>query len=167
MRATILTLSVLVLLAAGCEAASEVTDPGTQPPDNGLPADPGTQDPGVAPDDGRPDAGAEDPGILQDPGNADDPGAADDGPADPGSTDPGTPPEPPIPTSSHTGWKEPDCTDCHDSTGHRAGLEPYQCVACHGRNGAPDGHGRTTCTGCHNSKHGFTPSAPCLACHPN
>jgi hypothetical protein len=55
-------------------------------------------------------------------------------------------------TSSHPGWGDPCCLDCHDSSGHRAGLDPYECVACHDKNGSPAGHGGST---------------PCLACHRN
>jgi hypothetical protein len=65
---------------------------------------------------------------------------------------------PPQLTSAHTGWRSACCLDCHDSTGHRAGLEPYQCIGCHDKNGSPAGHGGSTpCLDCHGTGGGDAP----------
>jgi len=77
---------------------------------------------------------------------------------------------PPTLTNSHSGWHQPDCTQCHDSEGHRVDLLPHNCVGCHGDNGAPSGHGRSgPCGGCHPNKHGdgatFPDPEACLTCH--
>jgi hypothetical protein len=87
-------------------------------------------------------------------------------------SDADTDPQPPVLDSSHPGWANPCCATCHDSSGHRAGLDPYECVTCHGDNGAPNGHGRTSgCDGCHGTPHcggdGFPVPDACLSCHPN
>lgn len=76
--------------------------------------------------------------------------------------------EAPTLTSSHPGWKEPKCWNCHDADDHNTGLDPYVCAGCHGTNGAPKGHATSGCGGCHSGKHGAGFPAPisCLVCHP-
>jgi hypothetical protein len=86
--------------------------------------------------------------------------------------------DPPQLTSSHPGWRDPCCLDCHDSSGHRAGLDPYECVDCHDDNGSPSGHGGSTpCLACHGTGvgdapvvhscdvGGFPDPASCQTCH--
>jgi hypothetical protein len=74
-------------------------------------------------------------------------------------------------TSSHDGWQNPQCNDCHGSA-HTDGSLPYQCAGCHGSNGAPSRPsthtGTAPCADCHGTPHGDTgfpdPDA-CEVCH--
>lgn len=72
-------------------------------------------------------------------------------------------------TTSHPGWGEACCEDCHTLGGHNEGLAPYECVDCHGINGAPAGHTRETpCAECHDREHrcgDFPDPVSCQACH--
>ncbi|RTR40447.1 hypothetical protein EKG38_00545 [Shewanella canadensis] len=89
-------------------------------------------------------------------------------------------------TSSHFGWKIPDCTTCHNAANSHVTQEmaPWECAECHGNNGAPDSHGELlTCGFCHAktlAKHGdaystkddyyseqtnFKEPESCLTCH--
>lgn len=72
-------------------------------------------------------------------------------------------------TSSHTGWRQPDCLQCHTRNSHNEGLLPYECATCHGTNGAPAGHGGDPpCSTCHGQPHGaenFPDPASCQGCH--
>jgi hypothetical protein len=94
-------------------------------------------------------------------------------------------------TSSHEGWGQYACGDCHEVPveGHEAfvgghdplveGPEPAAntacCASCHGGNGActPAAYGDTdeehretaACTLCHEQSHGFTRKEACVACH--
>lgn len=82
----IMALFLVVMLAAGCGAGNDATDPGSTPD---AVDDPGT-DPGVAQDEGATDPGEPDAGF--DPGAPDDGAsdtAEDPGPEDPGEPDPG------------------------------------------------------------------------------
>lgn len=73
-------------------------------------------------------------------------------------------------TSTHTGWRDPACWDCHGEDSHNAGLQPAGCVICHGSNGAPGGHTSSTpCSQCHVEPHGadgFPDPDSCQTCHP-
>jgi len=73
-------------------------------------------------------------------------------------------------SSSHSGWKDPACWDCHSEDGHNSGQLPHECVVCHGDNGAPGGHTSSTpCSGCHVEPHGadgFPDPESCQTCHP-
>ncbi len=73
-------------------------------------------------------------------------------------------------TSTHTGWKDPACWDCHVEDSHNAGLDPYGCTGCHGTNGARRGHtDATPCSQCHGHPHGddgFPDPTSCQTCHP-
>ena len=88
---------------------------------------------------------------------------------------PPDPPEDTAPSSggtldtTHEGWRDPSCWDCHIEDGHDIGLEPYQCIECHGTNGAPRGHTLLTpCAECHVQPHGaegFPDPEACQTCH--
>ncbi len=74
-------------------------------------------------------------------------------------------------TSGHSGWRDPQCWDCHAQDEHNSGLAPHQCVSCHGENGARGGHtSATPCAECHGQPHGasgFPDPESCQTCHPH
>lgn len=54
-------------------------------------------------------------------------------------------------TETHFGWKQPDCTTCHNSSNSHVveDMAPWECAECHSNNGAPQSHGDQTCGFCH------------------
>jgi hypothetical protein len=72
-------------------------------------------------------------------------------------------------SSSHPGWEEACCADCHQPDAHTQGLLSHECVDCHGANGAPPRHtNETPCAECHGREHRcgeFPDPESCLACH--
>lgn len=87
-----------------------------------------------------------------------------------------------IPTlgARHSGWKNPDCTECHDlPVDNHIEDKPYECAGCHGGNGACNPNGidssrqdhQTTdnCLLCHTEAegygHGFVEFNECVSCH--
>jgi len=71
--------------------------------------------------------------------------------------------------SSHPGFREACCTECHDPDSHNTGLAPHECAGCHGANGAPRGHTQETpCAECHDQEHrcaDFPDPVSCQTCH--
>jgi hypothetical protein len=91
-------------------------------------------------------------------------------------TDTGSDAEAPILDPSHGGWKNTDCSSCHDlPIEDHTQNDPPQCAACHGGNGACNPNGPQSghqshdsgndCVSCHSEQHGFTDSPECASCH--
>jgi hypothetical protein len=84
----------------------------------------------------------------------------------------------PVLETSHSGWKDNDCIECHtgdDPDGAAIPHEIYpipECASCHGANGAcarpqVTWHPAESCSeyNCHGAMHTFTEPSDCGNCH--
>jgi len=77
--------------------------------------------------------------------------------------------------TTHEGWKNPRCNNCHALPVSRHQIaDVWRCAECHGANGACNPNGRSTvrrhastdiCVNCHQQKHQFTANTQCVGCH--